>query len=59
MKGKDLIKWIQDNKAENLPVMIRRKGQAQKEFVTENDLEIKVSVCGDENQMEYRKYFLI
>lgn len=59
MKGKDLIKWIQENHAEELPVMIRREKKAQKEYVEQNDLEIKVSVCGDENQMQYRKYFLI
>lgn len=59
MTGQDLIRWIQDNRAEELPVMIRRPGETQKEIVTEEDLEIRVSIAGGENQLEYKKYFLI
>ena len=59
MTGRDLIKWIQDNQAEDLPVMIRRPGETVKEMVTEKDLDIRVSIAGDGRQMEYKKYFLI
>ena len=59
MTGQDLIRWIQDNRAEELPVMIRRPGETQKEIVTEEDLEIRVSIAGGENQLEYKKYCLI
>lgn len=59
LTGRDLIKWIQDNQAEDLPVMIRRPGETVKEVVTEKDLDIKVSIAGDGRQMEYKKYFLI
>ena len=59
MTGRDLIKWIQDNNAENLPVMIRRPGEQKKEIVTDDDLEIRVSIAGSGQQMEYKKYFLI
>lgn len=58
MTGRDLIKWIQDNHAEELPVMIRRPGEKQKEIVDEKDLEIKISIAGGQ-QLEYKKYFLI
>ena len=58
MTGADLIKWIQDNKAEDLPVMIRRSKDEQKEVVTEKDLGIKLSIA-DGNQLEYKKYFVI
>ena len=58
MTGADLIKWIQDNKAEDLPVMIRRPGETQKEIVNAEDLQIKVSISGSQ-QLEYKKYFLI
>lgn len=59
MTGKDLIQWIHDNQAEDLPVLIRRPGEKQKEIVTEEDLEIRVSISGGGQQMEYKKYFLI
>ena len=59
MTGRDLIRWIQENQAEDLPVMIRRPGETQKEIVTEQDLGIKVSIAGGNNQLEYKKYFLI
>ena len=59
MTGADLIKWIHDNHAENMPVMIRHVGATQKEVVTEKDLEIRVSIAGNEKQLEYQKYFLI
>lgn len=59
MTGRDLIKWIQDNQAEDLPVLIRRPGEENKEYVTDKDLEIRVSISGGGNQMEYKKYFLI
>jgi len=58
MTGRDLIQWIIDNNAEDLPVMIRRPGEKQKEMLTEKDPEIKVSIAGSE-QLEYRKYFMI
>ena len=58
MTGADLIKWIQDNKAEDLPLMIRRPGEKMKEVIEEKDLEIKVSIAGGD-QLEYKKYFLI
>lgn len=58
MTGRDLIKWIQDNQAEDLPVMIRRPGAAEKEIITDKDLELKVSIAGND-QLEYKKYFLI
>lgn len=58
MTGRDLIKWIQNNQAEDLPVMIRRPGEKRKEIVDEEDLEIKVSIAGGQ-QLEYKKYFLI
>ena len=59
MKGRDLIRWIQENNAEDLPVMVRHVGAKQKETVTENDLEIKVSIAEGNGQLEYKKYFLI
>ena len=58
MTGADLIKWIKDNHAESLPVMIRHVGAKHAEVVDEHDLEIKVSIAGGE-QLEYKKYFLI
>ena len=58
MTGADIIKWIKENNAENLPVMIRRPGEKQKEIVTEEDLEVRVRIAGGE-QLEYKKYFLI
>lgn len=58
MTGREFIQWIIDNKAEDLPVMIRRPGETQKEVIEEKDLEIKVSIQGGE-QLEYKKYFLI
>ena len=58
MTGADLIKWIQDNHAEDLPVMIRRPGEEKKEIVNEDDLKIRVSIAGG-RQLEYKKYFLI
>ena len=59
MTGRDLIKWIQDNRAEDLPVMIRRPGEQKKEMIEEKDLGIKISIAGNENQLEYKKYFMI
>ena len=58
MTGRDLIEWIKSNNAEDLPVMIRRAKNEPKEIITEEDLEIKVSIAGGE-QLEYKKYFLI
>ena len=58
MTGADLIKWIQDNHAEDLQVIIRRSKNEQKEVITEKDLEIKMSIAGGE-QLEYKKYFMI
>ena len=59
MTGADLIRWIQENRAEDLPVMIRRPGEMKKDLVEEKDLEIKVSIAGNDNQLEYKKFFLI
>ena len=60
MTGRDMIKWIQDNKAEDLPFLIRRPGQKDEETLKEEDLEIKVSVVeGRNGQGQYKKYFLI
>ena len=60
MTGRDMIKWIQDNKAENLPLLIRRPGQKDEETIKEEDLEIKMSVVeGSNGQGQYKKYFLI
>lgn len=58
MTGQDLIDWIRANKAEDLPVMIRRAKDEPKEVITEKDLEIKVKIAGSD-QLEYKKYFLI
>lgn len=58
MTGSQLIDWIRDNHAEDLPVMIRREKNERKEVVEEKDLEIKVSIAGGE-QLEYKKYFTI
>ena len=58
MTGRDLIQWIQDNQAEDLPVMIRRPGEKEKDLITEKDLEIKVGIAGGD-QLEYKKYFMI
>ena len=58
MTGADLIKWITDNHAEDLPVMIRRTKDKQKEVIEEKDLEIKVSIAGGD-QLQYKKYFMI
>lgn len=58
MTGRDLIKWVQDNHAEDLPVMIRRAKGENKEFVEEKDLGITVSISGGQ-QMEYKKYIMI
>ena len=60
MTGRDMIKWIQDNQAEDLPFLIRRPGQKDEETIKEEDLEIKVSVVeGRNGQGQYKKYFLI
>lgn len=58
MTGADLIRWIHENNAEDLPVMIRRPGEKEKEVVEESDLGIKLSIA-DGDQLEYRKYFMI
>lgn len=58
MTGADLIKWIKDNHAESLPVMIRHVGAKQAEEVEKDDMEIQVRIVGGE-QLEYKKYFLI
>ena len=60
MTGRDMIKWIQDNQAEDLPFLIRRPGQKESETIKEEDLEIKMSVVeGSNGQGQYKKYFLI
>lgn len=58
MTGADLIKWITDNHAEDLQVMIRRAKDQPKEVIEEKDLEIKVSIAGN-GQLQYKKYFMI
>ena len=60
MTGRDMIKWIQDNQAEDLQFLIRRPGQKDEETIKEEDLEIKMSVVeGSNGQGQYKKYFLI
>ena len=60
MTGRDMIKWIQDNQAEDLQFLIRRPGQKDEETIKEEDLEIKMSVVeGNNGQGQYKKYFLI
>ena len=60
MTGRDMIKWIQDNQAEDLPFLIRRPGKKDEETIKEEDLEIKMSVVeGSNGQGQYKKYFLI
>ena len=60
MTGRDMIKWIQENQAEDLQFLIRRPGQKDEETIKEEDLEIKMSVVeGSNGQGQYKKYFLI
>lgn len=60
MTGRDMIKWIQENQAEDLPFLIRRPGQKDEETIKEEDLEIKMSVVeGSNGQGQYKKYFII
>lgn len=58
MTGADLIRWIQDNHAEDLPVMIRRAKDQPKEVIEEKNLAVKVSIAGGD-QLQYKKYFMI
>lgn len=58
MTGADMIKWIKDNHAEDLPVMIRRSKDQPKEVIEEKDLGIRMSIAGGD-QLEYKKYFMI
>ena len=59
MTGEDLIRWIRENNAEDLPVLIRRPGNTEKETIKKEDLEIRIRIAENENQLEYKKYFLI
>lgn len=59
MTGQDVIRWIQENHAEDLPVMVRHVGAERKEIVTQEDLQVKVSIVEDGNQLQYKKYFVI
>ena len=60
MTGRDMIKWIQDNQAEDLPFLIRRPGKKDEETIKYEDLEIKMSVVeGSNGQGQFKKYFLI
>ena len=54
LTGRDIIAWILEAQAEDLPVMIRRDKNEPKEYVT----EIKVSVV-DEPDRNRRKYIMI
>ena len=57
MTGRDLIKWIQDNNAEDLPVHIRNTGGAD---VPIKEPELKSSIVEDKNgQQEFAKYFML
>lgn len=58
MTGRDMIKWIQDNKAEDLPLRIRHIKPGEDEVMEATAPEVKVSIVGTEQQ-EYQKYFLI
>ena len=55
MKGRELIQWIQDNKAEDLPVKVKHVGGKDEEDV---EPEVKLSIVGTD-QLQYKKYFLI
>ena len=60
MTGRDMIKWIQDNQAEDLPMLIRRPGQTDEETITEADLKVRMSVVeGNNGQGQFKKYFFI
>ena len=55
-----MIKWIQDNQAEDLPMLIRRPGQTDEETITEADLKVRMSVVeGNNGQGQFKKYFFI
>ena len=55
MKGRDLIKWIEENHAEDLVVKVKHVGGKDEEEV---EPEIKTSIVGTD-QLQYQKYFLI
>lgn len=57
MTGRDLIQWIHDNHAEDLPVHIRNTGGAD---VPIKEPELKSSIVEDKNgQQEFAKYFML
>lgn len=59
MTGRDLIRWIQENDAEDLPVHVRHVG-AEEEVEVEAP-EIRTSIVREQStdQLKYGKYFLI
>lgn len=57
MTGRELIKWIQDNHAEDLPVHIRNTGGAD---IPIKEPKLKSSIVeGKSGQTEWAKYFMI
>ena len=57
MTGRELIKWIQDNHAEDLPVHIRNTGG---DDIPSKEPELKSSIVeGKNGQQEWAKYFMI
>ena len=57
MTGRELIKWIQDNHAEDLPIHIRNTGGAD---IPSKEPELKSSIVDGKNgQQEWAKYFMI
>lgn len=57
MTGRELIKWIQDNHAEDLPIHIRNTGGAD---IPSKEPKLESSIVeGDNGQQEWAKYFMI
>lgn len=58
MTGREMIKWIKDNKAEDLELRIRHIKPGEDEVMEVKAPEIKFTIVGTEQQ-QYKKYFLI
>ena len=58
MTGREMIRWIEDNHAEDLPVRIRHIKPGEDEVMEVDAPEVKVSIVGT-GQQQYQKYFLI
>lgn len=59
MTGRELIKWIQDNRAEDLPVHVRHVGATDEEEVEEPEIRTTIVREQSSDQLKYGKYFLI